>query len=84
MEFCRAISILLNTMVGGYSHETLCGRCYRLRKTHLIAHIMVVILNNIFRWQTNHCRRSHVADFLIKSRNFERNEALKLAEEMDR
>lgn len=84
MEFFRAISILINTMLGGYSYETLCGRCHRLRKQHVMAAVGVRVLNRIFFWQRDHCRRCHIADYLIKSRNFERSEVLRMTEEIDR
>jgi hypothetical protein len=84
MEVFRAISILINTLLGGYSYETLCGRCYRLRHQYVIAALGVQILNRVFFWQRNHCRRCHTADYLIKSRNFERTEALNIAKEIDR
>jgi hypothetical protein len=84
MEVFRAISILINTLLGGYSYETLCGRCYRLRHQYVIAALGVQILNQVFFWQRNHCRRCHTADYLIKSRNFERTEALNIAKEIDR
>jgi len=84
MEVFRAISILINTLLGGYSYETLCGRCYRLRNEFPLAAFGMSVLNRVFFWQRNHCRRCHTADYLIKSRNFERDEALRLAEETDR
>jgi hypothetical protein len=84
MEVFRAISILINTLLGGYSYETLCGRCYRLSTQNRLASVGVRVLNRVFFWQRNHCRRCYLADHLIKSRNFERREVLKLAEEMDR
>ena len=84
MEVFRAISILTNTLLGGYSYETLCGRCYRLRDQYVIAAVGTWLLNRVFFWQRNHCRRCHTADYLIKSRNFERTEALNIAKEIDR
>lgn len=84
MEVFRAISILLNTLLGGYSYETLCGRCYRLRNRYVVAAIARFVLDRIFFWQKSHCRRCNIADDLIKSRNFERTEALHYAREIDR
>ena len=84
MEVFRAISILVNTLLGGYSYETFCGRCYRLRNDYFLAAVAVRVLNRVFFWQRNHCRRCNLADYFIKSRNFERDEVLQLAEEIDR
>jgi hypothetical protein len=84
MEIFRAISILLNTLLGGYSYETLCGRCYRLRREYVVAAVACYVLDRVFFWQRSHCRRCHIADYLIKSRNFERSEVLRMTEEIDR
>lgn len=78
-EVARAFSVLLNTLTGGESRETLCGRCYRLRKTSRLAAYMVALFNALFFWESNHCRRSNVADELINSRHWTRQEALEYA-----
>ena len=78
-EIARAVSVLLNTLTGGESRETLCGRCYRNRKTSRAAALGVVVLNTLFFWEHNHCRRSNVADELINSRHWTRQEALEYA-----
>lgn len=84
MEVFRAFSILLNTLLGGYSYETLCGRCYRLRDQYMVAALATYLLDSVFFWQRSHCRRCNIADSLIKSRNFDRAEALQYAREIDR
>jgi hypothetical protein len=84
METLRALSILCNTLVGGQSTETLCGRCYRLREQHRAAQGVVWVLNHIFFWDLNHCASSYHADRLVNSRNFDRAEALKLVKEIVR
>ena len=78
-EIARAFSVLLNTLTGGESRETLCGRCYRLRKVSKPAALLVAFFNTLFFWERNHCRRSNVADELINSRHFTRQEALEYA-----
>lgn len=78
-EISRAFSVLLNTLTGGESRETLCGRCYRLRSTSTTAALMVAFFNALFFWEVNHCRRSNVADELINSRHWTRREALEYA-----
>lgn len=78
-EVARAFSVLLNTLTGGESRETLCGRCYRLRKVSVPAALLVAFFNTLFFWEGNHCRRSNVADQLINSRYWTRQEALEYA-----
>lgn len=81
MEFLRAVSILLNTLLGGVSTETLCGRCYRLRRDSMAAYAAYKMFNLIFYWEGDHCRRAHVADYLITSNCFTRVEVLKIAKD---
>lgn len=80
-EMARAVSILLNTLTGGGSRETLCGRCYRHRHTNRAAALSVVFFNQLFFWDINHCRRAHIADDLVNSRHWTRDEALRIARE---
>lgn len=80
-EVARAVSILLNTLTGGESRETLCGRCYRNRHTNTAAALGVALFNALFFWEINHCRRSSVADDLVNSRHWTRAEALRTARE---
>ena len=84
MEVFRAFSILVNTLLGGYSYETFCGRCYRLSNEYRLAAFGHYVMDRLFFWQNSHCRRCHIADDLIKSRNFDRAEALRYAREIDR
>lgn len=84
IEILRAFSILCNTLTGGESTETLCGRCYRLRGQYRAAQAMVWVFNYIFFWHLNHCASSYHADRLVNSRNFDRAEALKLIKEIVR
>ena len=81
-EVARAFSVLLNTLTGGESRETLCGRCYRLRKVSFPAACMVAFFNRLFFWDVNHCRRSNMADGLVNSRHWTRDEALKTTREV--
>lgn len=83
-EVARAVSILLNTLTGGESRETLCGRCYRQRNTNTAAALAVAFFNRLFFWEVNHCRRSSVADELVNSRHWTREEALQRAREIAR
>ena len=80
-EVSRAFSILLNTLTGGESRETLCGRCYRLSHNNKTAAGLVVFFNVLFFWEVNHCRRSRVADYLVNSQQWTRKEALKATRE---
>ena len=84
LEVLRAFSVLLNTLLGGQSTETLCGRCYRLKEQHRAAQVAVWILNGVFFWEVNHCASSYHADRLVNSRNFDRAEALQLIKEIVR
>lgn len=84
MEILRALSVLLNTILGGYSTETLCGRCYRLREQSRAAHGVVTVINGIFFWEIDHCASSYHADRLVNSRNFDRAEALQLTKRIVR
>ena len=84
MEVLRALSVLLNTLLGGYSTETLCGRCYRLREQSRAAHGVVTVINGIFFWEIDHCASSYHADRLVNSRNFDRVEALQLTKRIVR
>ena len=84
MEILRALSVLLNTLLGGYSTETLCGRCYRLREQSRAAHGVVRVINGIFFWEIDHCASSYHADRLVNSRNFDRVEALQLTKRIVR
>ena len=85
MEVLRAFSILCNTLLGGVSTETLCGRCYRLRKQYRAAEIACNAFNVVFYWEGGqHCRRAHVADHLITSNAFTRAEVLVIAKEIAR
>lgn len=84
MEILRALSVLLNTLLGGYSTETLCGRCYRLRGQSRTAHGVVRVINGVFFWEIDHCASSYHGDRLVNSRNFDRAEARKLVKEVVR
>jgi len=84
MEILRALSVLLNALLGGQSTETLCGRCYRLREQYRAAQAVVWVVNGVFFWQINHCASSYHADRLVNSRNFDRAEALQLIKEIVR
>lgn len=84
MEILRAISVLLNTLTGGQSTETLCGRCYRLREQYRAAQAVVWAINRVFFWEVNHCASSYHADRLVNSRHFDRAEALQLIKEIVR
>ena len=84
MEILRALAVLLNTLLGGHSTETLCGRCYRLREQSRAAHGVVRVINGIFFWEIDHCASSYHADRLVNSRNFDRVEALQLTKRIVR
>lgn len=63
MEIMRAISILINTLLGGKSSETLCGRMYRAEACGSIpAHYVRRTLDAIFFIHHNHCEGSHRGD----------------------
>jgi hypothetical protein len=81
-EVARAVSILLNTLTGGESRETLCGRCYRHRHNNMVAALAVTFFNRLFFWDVNHCRRSNMADGLVNSRHWSRDEALRTTKEV--
>ena len=84
MEILRALSVLLNTLLGGYSTETLCGRCYRLREQSRAAHGVVRVIKGIFFWEIDHCASSYHADRCVTSRNCDRVEALQLTKRIVR
>ena len=84
MEILRALSVLLNTLLGGYSTETFCGRCYRLREQSRTAHEVVRVINGIFFWEIDHCASSYHGDRLVNSRNFDRVEVRILVKELVR
>lgn len=63
MEIMRALSVLINTLLGGKSSETLCGRMYRAEACGSItAHYVRRALDTIFFIHHNHCEASHRGD----------------------
>ena len=62
-EVYRALSVLFNTLVGGSSVETFCGRMYRNEACGSIsAHYTRRLIDFIFFMHHKHCEASHRGD----------------------
>lgn len=53
-----SIDQLVNTLLGGYSDETISARSYRLSKSHHSWFIVMVCINTIF-FNKNHCKHAY-------------------------
>lgn len=67
MNHCKEIAIavdqLINTLLGGWSDETLSSRCYRNSKKYWYAEVGRVILDFIFRpFGKDHCYQSYLSE----------------------
>lgn len=61
MQIAIAFDQLANTVLGGYADETMSARCWRLRRFQPYRFLQPVI-DMLFFWQVDHCRRSHEAE----------------------
>ncbi len=56
-----ALDQLVNSLFCGNARETISGRAYRKRNLKHYR-IIIRILDALFFWQKDHCRRSHEAE----------------------
>lgn len=61
METMIALTQLLNTILGGYAHETTSSRAYRLKDTSTGWKYFHAFIDGMFFWQDQHCKASHDA-----------------------
>lgn len=61
-QFLIAVDQLLNTVAGGYADETISCRAWRRKDDKKIWAIMRKVIDCIFFWQNNHCKKAYEAE----------------------
>lgn len=56
-----AVDQLANAFLGGLPDETISARCWRRRADRPYSYLRPVI-DGLFFWQADHCRKSHEAE----------------------
>lgn len=66
LQIAIAFDQLVNTFIGGWADETISARLYRNKNNSWWWAAWYNIVNTIFFWQENHCRRSFSGEKLRK------------------
>ena len=65
-QFLIAMDQLFNTLLGGWSDETLSARAYRNRDKSKAWFVLYQVLNTIFFWEHDHCESSYNSEVIRK------------------